>query len=279
MRRIPLFSFPIPHVPMTIALASPRVASCLDDALAQVDHHVAEAARLGARVVCFPEAYVPGLRSVGVDVPPFDAAHQARVVEAVSGWARTHDIAVVLGMEWLTEAGRHIAAVVIDPTGAVQGIQLKTQLDPTEEGPYVPGTSRQVFEVDGLRFGVAICHEGFRYPETVRWAARRGAHVVFHPHWTGSDHEGVTLDTWGSPEAPYYERAVMCRALENTVYVASVTVSTRFQESATAVIDPSGACAASLPYGEPGVLVADLDLDLATGLLARRFAPERLADG
>ena len=29
-----------------------------------------------------------------------------------------------------------------------------------------------------LTFGVAICHEGWRYPETVRWAARRGAHVV-----------------------------------------------------------------------------------------------------
>ena len=29
----------------------------------------------------------------------------------------------------------------------------------------------QIFEVNGTRFGVAICHEGWRYPETVRWAA------------------------------------------------------------------------------------------------------------
>ncbi len=28
-----------------------------------------------------------------------------------------------------------------------------------------------------------ICHEGWRYPETVRWAARHGAHAVFHPHF------------------------------------------------------------------------------------------------
>jgi hypothetical protein len=34
-----------------------------------------------------------------------------------------------------------------------------------------------------LTFGVTICYEGFRYPETVRWAARRGAHIVFHPHF------------------------------------------------------------------------------------------------
>jgi predicted amidohydrolase len=33
-----------------------------------------------------------------------------------------------------------------------------------------------------LTFSVVICHEGFRYPETVRWAVRRGAQLVFHPH-------------------------------------------------------------------------------------------------
>jgi predicted amidohydrolase len=65
------------------------------------------------------------------------------------------------------------------------------------------------------------------------------------------------------------------RSLENTVWFASVNYATRFQESATTLVDPSGEMAAFLPYGEEGVLVADLDLERATGLLARRFAPER----
>lgn len=260
---------------MRIALASPRIAPSVDAALDAVRHHVAEAAGLGARVVCFPEAYVPGLHGVGIDVPPYGPADQARVLEAVGGWARGHRIAVVLGMEWIADAGRHLGAAVVGPDGALLGVQLKTQLDPTEEGPYVAGTGREVFEVDGLRFGVTICHEGFRYPETVRWAARRGAHVVFHPHWTGSDAAGPTLTTWADPAGPYYEKAVLCRALENTVYVASVTVTTRFPESATAVIDPEGALVGRLPYGEPGTLAVDLDLARATGRLARRYAPER----
>lgn len=48
----------------------------------------------------------------------------------------------------------------------------------------MPGETRQIFEAGGVRFGIAICHEGWRYPETVRWAtgllARRfalGRHV------------------------------------------------------------------------------------------------------
>lgn len=268
---------PTPHA-MTIALASPRVSAHLDESLVQVERMITEAAEAGARVVCFPEAVVPGLRGVGVDVPSFGPADQERVVAEVSAWARTWGIAVVLGMEWHAEAGRHIAAVVFEAGGEVLGVQLKTQLDPTEEAHYVPGTTRHLFEVEGLRFGVAICHEGFRYPETVRWAARRGAQVVFHPHWTGGDRAGHTPRVWGDPAAPYYEKAVMCRALENTIYVASTNVAVRHPESATCVVDPDGACVARLPYGEAGVLTADLDLSRATGLLARRFAPERLPE-
>ncbi len=132
----------------------------------------------------------------------------------------------------------------------------------------MPGDTRQLFEVNGVKFGVAICHEGFRYPETVRWAAMRGAKIVFHPHCTGSDRTGASPTQWGAPDAPYYEKAMMCRALENTIYFASVNYAFRYQESATSVIAPSGECLAHLPYGQEGVLVQDVDPDAATGLLA-----------
>jgi predicted amidohydrolase len=148
-------------------------------------------------------------------------------------------------------------------------------LDPTEEPLYGPGNTRQLFEINGVKFGVAICHEGFRYPETVRWAATRGAKVVFHPHCTGSDRGGVQLTHWASPEAPYYEKAMMCRALENGIYFASVNYGFRYPESATSVIGPTGECMSHLPYGQHGVLVQRIDPGLATGLLAARYAPDR----
>ena len=67
----------------------------------------------------------------------------------------------------------------------------------------------------------------------------------------------------------------MMRSKENTIYFASVNYALPFQESATCVIDPEGECQAYLPYGEEGVLVEEIDLDAATGLLAMRYAPER----
>ena len=260
---------------MIIALASPRVASSVEESLDKIKQSISEAAARGAEIVCFPEAYLPGLRGLDFEVPPFDQTQQEGALRAVAQWAQTYKVATILGMEWLANGSRQIAAVVLDARGEIQGVQTKNQLDPTEEPLYVPGHTRQLFEVNGLKFGVAICHEGFRYPETVRWAAARGAKVVFHPHCTGSDQAGVQRTQWGEAAGPYYEKAMMCRGLENTIYFASVNYAFRYQESATCLITPSGECLAYLPYGQEGVLVQAIDREAATGLLASRYAPER----
>jgi predicted amidohydrolase len=260
---------------MKIALASPRVATSLDDGLAKVRRLTAVASAQGALIVCFPEAYLPGLRGLDFDVFPFTQADHDRMTAAVAEMAKELRIAVILGTERLTPAGRQIAAYVFDANGELLGCQTKNQIDPSEDANYVAGDTRRVFTVDGLTFGIAICHEGWRYPETVRWAAMRGAKVVFHPQHTGYEKSGPTLATWGAADSPYYEKAMMMRSRENTIYFASVNYALRFPESATSLIAPSGECQAFLPYGTEGVLVQELDLAAATGLLAKRYAPER----
>jgi predicted amidohydrolase len=263
---------------MIIALASPRVATSLDDGLQRVERLVAEASAGSARIVCFPEAYLPGLRGQDFEVLAWGVDEERRTIETVADCARRHRTAIIFGLERNTAEGRQIAACVIDPNGFVLGYQAKTQLDPTEDRFYVPGNSRQLFEVDGVKFGIAICHEGWRYPETVRWAAARGARIVFHPQLTGNETSGVHLTEWGAAGNPYYEKAMMMRSIENAVWFASVNYAVRFQEAATSIIDPSGRCHAFLPYDEEGVLVRDIDLGLATGHLAARFAPDRYGD-
>jgi predicted amidohydrolase len=260
---------------MIVALASPRVAASLDEGLEKVGRFIAEAAARGAQIVCFPEAYLPGLRGQEHAVPHYGEAEQERALRAVSQWAREHTIAVIAGLERVTPSGRQVAAYVVDASGRVQGFQTKNQVDPTEDPHYVPGDTRSLFEVGGVKFGVTICHEGWRYPETVRWAAVRGAKIVFHPQYTGSDREGVRLTQWGAADGPYYEKAMMMRSRENTIYFASVNYALRFQESATSLIAPSGECQAHLPYGEEGLLVQEIEVAKATGLLAARYAPER----
>lgn len=264
---------------MRIALASPRVAESLEAGLERTRTLVAEAAAQGAEIVCFPEAYLPGLRGQDFDVLPFDRGTQEQVLRSVAQSAHDGGIAVIFGMERITAAGRQIAAPVFDARGELLGVQIKNQLDPSEDRFYVPGSTRQLFAVNGVKFGVAICHEGWRYPETVRWAAVRGAKIVFHPQHTGNEQAGVRLTEWGAAGNPYYEQAMAMRSRENTIYFASVNYALRYPESATSLIDPTGRCQAHLPYGEEGLLVAEIDVDQATGLLARRYAPGRYGEG
>ncbi|MEP6495397.1 MAG: carbon-nitrogen hydrolase family protein [bacterium] len=263
---------------MIVGLASPRVASSVDDGLERIERLLSDASARGAEIVCFPEAYLPGLRGQDFDIPSFNEADEQRALSAVAQFARRYGVATILGLEHVTPAGRQIAAFVLDAHGEIQGFQTKNQLDPSEDRFYVPGSTRRIFEINGVKFGIAICHEGWRYPETVRWAATRGAKIVFHPQLTGYERNGVLLTQWGSPSAPYYEKAMTCRGLENTIYFASVNYAVRFQESATTLIGPAGECQAYLPYGEEGVLVQEIDVDAATGLLAGRYAPSRYQD-
>ena len=179
-------------------------------------------------------------------------------------------------MDWYGKDGLLNLAHVVSQTGEVLGYQTKNQLDPSEDTIWVPGNQRSIFEVNGLKFGITICHEGFRYPESVRWAARNGAHIVFHPHFSGSNTEGVLLTEWGSMTNPYYEKAMMMRALENTIYFASSNYAFDYPESASSLIEPDGTCIAYQPYTKPGVLVKEIDIEQATSLLAKRFKPELL---
>jgi predicted amidohydrolase len=253
-----------------IALANIRRAATPDESVALAQGAVAQAAAEQAAIVCFPECYVPGYRAPGTSVPPPDAAFLERAWSAVADAAVAANVAVVLGTERLVDGVPRITALVIDRDGTTAGFQDKVQLDPSEESTYTPGTERRLFRVGPLTFGVAICHEGWRYPETVRWAARRGAHVVFHPHFHEAEPGAYRPATFADPMNTFHEKAMLCRAAENGCYFASVNCASEGSPTTSAVVRPDGAVLAWQPYGKEGLLVADVDTAAATGLLAAR---------
>jgi predicted amidohydrolase len=254
-----------------IALANVRSAATPDESVALARQAVLLAASERAAIVCFPECYVPGYRTAGKPMPPPDAGFLERAWGEIAETAAAANIAVVLGTERVVDGALRITALVIDRDGSIAGFQDKAQLDPSEESTYSPGTERRLFQVGPLTFGVAICHEGWRYPETVRWAARRGAQVVFHPHFHEADAGGYRPATFGDPLNTFHEKAMLCRAAENSCYFASVNCASDGSPTTSAVVGPDGSVVAWQPYGEEGLLVADIETAKATGLLASRW--------
>ena len=259
-----------------IALANLPYPSSPDDSVARAVAAIADAGTAGADVICFPEAYVPGYRGLGHEPPPADAAFLTRAWDAVAQAAGRANVAVVLGTERLAENGLRISALVVHRDGSVAGFQDKVQLDPSEDNGYVPGDSRQVFTCGALTFGVVICHEGWRYPETVRWATRHGAQLVFHPHLheaeLASDGSGSFAPTeFADPRNSFHEKAALCRAAENVCFFATVNYASDGSPTTSAVVRPDGTLLAFQPYGQAGLLVTDIEPDEATLLLAKRL--------
>jgi predicted amidohydrolase len=253
-----------------IALANIRAGATPGESVALAQAAISAAAGAGALIVCFPECYVPGYRAPGKTLPPPDAAFLERAWADIAAAAAAANIAVVLGTERIVDGAARITALVIDRDGTSAGFQDKVQLDPSEETTFSPGGERHLFRVGPLTFGIVICHEGWRYPETVRWAARRGAHVVFHPHFHEAEPGGYRPSTFADPMNTFHEKAMLCRAAENSCYFASVNCAIDGSPTTSAIVRPDGVVMAWQPYGQEGLLVADLDTTLATGFLASR---------
>jgi predicted amidohydrolase len=257
-------------IPYRIALANIRFPATPDESIKLAERAIDQASLQGARIICFPECFVPGYRGIGKPVPPPDPEFLERAWSVIAGAAAKANITVVLGTERLVEGALVATALVIDQDGSIAGFQDKVQIDPSEEGTYTPGSGRRVFQAGAMTFGIAICHEGWRYPETVRWAARRGAHVVFHPHFHEAEPDSYRPATFADPANTFHEKAALCRAAENTCYFATVNYASPGSPTTSAIVGPDGTLLCYQPYGEEGLLIADIDITTATGLLAAR---------
>lgn len=255
-----------------IALANLPFPATPDESVRLAEQAIDDASTERAGLICFPECFVPGYR-VGKTVPPLDPLFLERAWRSIAAVAAKASVAVVLGTERIVDGKQFITALVINSDGTVAGFQDKVQLDPSEDGVYSPGCGRRVFQAGPMTFGVVICHEGWRYPETVRAAVRQGAQVVFHPHFGEAEPGDYRPSSFADPLNSFHEKAALCRAAENTCYFATVNCASDGSATTSAVVRPDGTLLCYQPYGKSGLLIADIDIEAATGFLATRLRP------
>jgi len=239
-----------------IALAQLRRCVYIPEGIRKIDSILTECSRKEVDIVCFPETYIPGLRGEEDDslLPPPDQPAMEKALQKIQRACNNHKVAAIVGMEWVSSIGLENRAFVISAEGQVLGYQTKNQITPGgEEKYYVPENKGRIFSIKGIPFGIVICHEGWRYPETVRWAAVRGAKIVFQPQVTGNNDPGKFVPKpWGQS---YYEMAMVLRSKENSIYFASVNECMKKQNSATCLIDPDGKLIDHLPCGVEALMI------------------------
>lgn len=210
--------------------------------------YIREAADVGARVVVFPEGY-PG---------PYNGPAAYSSLEPLSETAREHDVYVIAGMvERTADYGDdeiyRLAMKLIAPSGQVIGSHARVLPNPKEMNTFLmggkviaPGDSLEVFPSDAGNIGMLVCSEAWS-PELPLILALKGADILFAPIG-GAVYE--LYDHW--------KCVLKTRAFENTVYVVTCQNIWGMEDSLGMIVGPDGVLAEST---EPGVLVADLDLD------------------
>jgi predicted amidohydrolase len=246
-----------------IALAQAKQTADFDENAATIFRHLDEAAKRGVQIVCFPETQTVGYR---VDITPTDAPvpvdRLRELHDRVARRCGELHMACILGTETPLESNPargkpYNSALVISEHGKILGVHHKTRLTPLDAIAYSPGATFQVFELFGMKVGVVICFEGFRFSQTTRACVELGAQLVFHPQ-----NNTTRPNDW---KVPVHHAMIVTRAAENTVWFASCNACyPDHQNCCSMIVAPDGLIAAQAELRKEQLVVADIDADRAT---------------
>ncbi len=248
---------------LTIGLAQCRQTGDFDANAATILRFLEEAARAGVQLLCFPETQTVGYRvDIATPETPVPVARLEDLHGQVAARCGQLGMACVLGTETpLTSNPQHgkpyNSALVISERGKVLGVHHKTKLTPLDAVAYTPGHSIETFELLGIKVGVVICFEGFRFPETTRECVRQGAQLVVHPQ-----NNTTRPNDW---KVPVHQAMIVTRAAENTIWFASCNACLiPHQNCRSLIVAPDGQVQAQTELRQEQLLVSQLDIDQAT---------------
>ncbi len=258
---------------MKIAVAQTHGTSDVEANQAQAARLIEEAAGQGARLVVLPEMSVLEFfprHPHGYEY--FDLAETipGPTTDFFADLARRHEINLVYNhYERSPESMYFDTSVVVDRAGVVVGRQRMMHIaeEPgyNEKFYYTPGWDRyRVFELEGWRFGVAICYDR-HFPEVFRNFILQGATLVLVP----------TAVAASEPFAEVYELEMRAAAVTHGVYIAMANRA-GFEEplqflGGSMVIDPLGHVLDTL--GDGPNQVTTMELDRAVVTRARQLYP------
>jgi len=206
------------------------------------------------QIICFPEAQTVGYRA---DLVQADAPVPVEKLDELHNKVARR--CGELGTEIPNPDGDkpYNSTLVISEHGEIIGAHHKSRLTALDAVAYSPGRTMETFDLFGIKVGVVICYEGFRFAETTEECVRQGAQLVFHPQ----NNTTRPMD-W---KIPVHQAMITTRAAENTVWVATCNCChIPHQNCRSMVIAPDGQIHAQTELKQEKLLVDDIDIDKAT---------------
>jgi omega-amidase len=230
---------------------SAQITSCWEDpatTLQKIRPLISYAAESGARIIAFPEQFATGW-------DPGSNRHlqdeSGPIVTTLKTCAKEYSIAILGSFRKTHQPLPVNTAVAIGADGSViaQYAKIHPFTFAGEDRCYSAGDDIAIFEVGGMRMGIAICYD-LRFPELFRIYADRGVHGVIVP------------SAWPKSRLRHWELFIRTRAAENQMYVIGVNTTgsnpVDVYAGASMTAGPDGSVIARADEGET-LLYSDLD--------------------
>jgi predicted amidohydrolase len=235
--------------PIKIAVAQSQIAADVRENGREIRELMRRARSGGAALVQFPEGAMSGCSKAqikGWDWVEWDALVDE--LQATADLARELGLWVVVGCSHRLTPPHwpHNSLYVISDRGELATRYDKRFLSHTEvTGWHTPGRDPCVFEVDGWRFGCALCIE-IHFPEMFQQYAEQGADCVLFSGYADDALFGIQAQGYAASHS----------------YWVSVSTPTQMSRGLSSrLIAPTGEVQAVATPSESGIVVALLDED------------------
>ncbi|MCP5086327.1 MAG: carbon-nitrogen hydrolase family protein [Rhodobacteraceae bacterium] len=226
---------------------------------------VGQAVRGGASYIQSPEMTGLVVQDRGRLFDLVKTADEDLLIACAKSLAKEHNIWLHVGSTAILRADGKVAnrAFVIDPGGLIRATYDKIHMFDVdldngeswrESAVYKPGKSAVIADIAGARTGLAICYD-MRFPQLFQDYAQAGAEILTSPaaftRQTGKAHWHILLRS---------------RAIENGAFMIAAAQGGDHQDGRetfghSLIVNPWGEIIAEIGHDEPGVVVAEIDLD------------------
>ncbi len=247
------------------ALVQLRTPATQAAALSQAEPLVRQAAAEGAALILTPEGTNILQRDKAKLFEAVRPLEEDACVQGLIAVARELKVWLLIGSALVLRPDGLLAnrSVLVDAEGRIRttydkihmfDVDLPTGERHRESSLYTPGEAARVVETPWGKIGLSICYD-IRFPQLFRGLAKAGAEMLTVP----------AAFTRPTGEA-HWEVLLRARAIESGAYVLApaqggVHEDGRGTWGRSTVVGPWGEVLAKADHDEPGVVLADLDLD------------------
>ncbi len=246
-----VMGFSISIAQMEVAVAQP------EKNLSKAEGWIAEAARRGSDLICFPEMWTTGF-NWGANERM--ASEHTTTICHVASLAKRYRIWINGSFPTINEDGRIFnTSLLFDHMGLCRGVYRKIHLFSLlhEEQHMAAGQSITIVDTPWARTGLAICYD-IRFPELFRTYALKGVEMVLCPI------------AFPYPRLEHWKILVRARAIENQMFMVGVNhvgsedfgtdgVVTYFGSSV--IVDPWGETVVEADESSETLLTTIVDTD------------------